>query len=126
MEGAFEWCQSCQNKMEIKVDKMSKKLYNYCKLCNERANMNSYLTKRTFIIKRQPFFLPPDIVDDPTLPRVQRVCEECNSDEAVFVRDTVWEEETGVIMYFICVNCRSVVEFQPGAHWKVLKNKANS
>ncbi len=62
------------------------------------------------MVNRRPslhaaYFLQ-DVIADPTLPRTKDVrCPSCNHNEAVFVSLST---ESGMTLYFNCVNCRWV------------------
>ncbi|KAF2862345.1 hypothetical protein K470DRAFT_255980 [Piedraia hortae CBS 480.64] len=106
---SFRFCRECSNMLYPREDDINSQLMFMCRNCNSSEPAESACVYRNSLkeeIKETAGNIE-DVADDPTLPHTDaEPCAKCGTCDAVFFQSQQRTKETGMALFFVCVNCR--------------------
>ncbi|KAF2763271.1 hypothetical protein EJ05DRAFT_32640 [Pseudovirgaria hyperparasitica] len=107
---AFRFCSECSNLLYPKEDKINARLMFACRTCQYATEALTPMVTRKEVSSSagDTAGLTDDIGQDPTLPRVEKLCPKCGENEAVFFQSQQRSSETGMKLYYVCCTCGQV------------------
>ncbi|EMC99142.1 hypothetical protein BAUCODRAFT_31455 [Baudoinia panamericana UAMH 10762] len=105
---SFRFCRECSNMLYPAEDKISHELMFSCRMCAYSEKAETTCVFRNAL--RDEIAETPgnykEVAEDPTLPHTEdEQCAQCGERDAVFFQSQQRTRETGMALFFVCVNC---------------------
>ncbi|THV73848.1 hypothetical protein D6D28_02982 [Aureobasidium pullulans] len=105
----FRFCRECSNMLYPREDKETNQLIFQCRNCQWPTAVGPTCIYRNEVSHnlRETAGVVTDVASDPTLPHVERDCENprCGGRDAVFFQSQQRNSETGMKLFYVCCEC---------------------
>jgi len=105
----FRFCRECSNMLYPREDKETDQLIFQCRNCQWPTAVGPTCIYRNEVMGNliETAGVVTDVASDPTLPRVERDCNNprCGGREAVFFQSQMRNAETGMKLFYVCCEC---------------------
>ncbi|KXL49941.1 hypothetical protein M433DRAFT_151572 [Acidomyces richmondensis BFW] len=108
---SFRFCRECSNMLYPKEDELNSRLMFTCRNCTFSEPADSACVYRNSLKEEvaETAGNVDDVAEDPTLPHTDKEeCAKCGARDAVFFQSQQRTNETGMALFFVCVECRHV------------------
>ncbi|KAF2766608.1 hypothetical protein EJ03DRAFT_329983 [Teratosphaeria nubilosa] len=107
----FKFCRECSNMLYPQEDNTNSRLMFTCRNCTYSEAADSACVYRNALKEEvaETAGNVDDVAEDPTLPHTDAEhCAKCGYNDAVFFQSQQRTNETGMALFFVCVNCKHV------------------
>ncbi|KAI9137110.1 DNA-directed RNA polymerase II subunit RPB9-like protein [Paraphysoderma sedebokerense] len=100
------FCAECNNMLYPKEDRGGRRLLYACRNCEhqEPAIQHCVFRREILHLSSEQTLVTSDIASDPTLPRTERYCPNCNYKECAYFQSKSNSKDAKMTLYFICCN----------------------
>ncbi|GMF06473.1 unnamed protein product [[Candida] boidinii] len=97
-----------------KEDKENRRLLYQCRNCrySELADDSKVYRHELITNIGETAGVVEDIGSDPTLPRSDKQCPKCGNTECVFFQSQQKRNDTSMVLFFVCLDCKNVFRSQ--------------
>ncbi|XMA20010.1 hypothetical protein WAI453_012801 [Rhynchosporium graminicola] len=103
----FRFCSECSNMLYPKEDPDTHRLQFACRTCQYSEEATSSCVFRNILNNAvgETAGVTQDVGSDPTLPRSNKACPKCKTEDAVFFQSQQRSAETGMKLFYVCCGC---------------------
>ncbi|CAG8951687.1 hypothetical protein HYFRA_00005487 [Hymenoscyphus fraxineus] len=103
----FRFCSECSNMLYPKEDPDTHRLNFACRTCQYSEEATSACVFRNHLSTSvgETAGVTQDVGSDPTLPRSNKPCPKCKTEDAVFFQSQQRTAETGMGLFYVCCGC---------------------
>ncbi|KAK2624818.1 hypothetical protein QTJ16_006011 [Diplocarpon rosae] len=103
----FRFCSECSNMLYPKEDPDTHRLQFACRTCQYSEEATSSCVFRNILNNAvgETAGVTQDVGSDPTLPRSNKTCPKCKTEDAVFFQSQQRSAETGMKLFYVCCGC---------------------